>query len=181
MLLMVQSHPQCRRPGLDPCGGNTPWRKSWQPTPVFLSGKSHGQRSLAGYSPRGLKMSDTKTFHLHRNTHFSKLLYLINFLMGNAHNIKSSAIKKAENQNFKILFLTDYILLVLVSSYLPNFSPQISRQWPPLNYISQSFKITTSCFQSFFKIFFPEKQVLFIKINFCFFSFLSISSRNMAY
>ena len=30
-----------------------PWRKKWQPTPVFLPGKSHGQRNLAGYSPWG--------------------------------------------------------------------------------------------------------------------------------
>ena len=32
-----------------------PWRKKWQPAPVFLSGKSHGQRSLVGYSPWGRK------------------------------------------------------------------------------------------------------------------------------
>ena len=31
----------------------------WQPTPVFLPGESHGQRSLAGYSPQGCKESDT--------------------------------------------------------------------------------------------------------------------------
>ena len=36
-----------------------PWRRKWQPTPVFLSGESHGQRSLAGYSPWGHKESDT--------------------------------------------------------------------------------------------------------------------------
>ena len=30
-----------------------PWRREWQPTPVFFPGKSHGQRSLASYSPRG--------------------------------------------------------------------------------------------------------------------------------
>ena len=35
------------------------WRKKWQPTPVFLSGKSYRQRSLAGYSPWGHKESDT--------------------------------------------------------------------------------------------------------------------------
>ena len=35
------------------------WRKKWQPTWVFLSGKSHGQRSLAGYSPWSRKESDT--------------------------------------------------------------------------------------------------------------------------
>ena len=32
-----------------------PWSKKWQPTPVFLPGESHGQRILAGYSPRGRK------------------------------------------------------------------------------------------------------------------------------
>ena len=31
--------------------GKIPWRKKWQPTPVFLLGKSHGQRGLVGYSP----------------------------------------------------------------------------------------------------------------------------------
>ena len=32
-----------------------PWRRKWPPTPVFLPGQSHGQRSLVGYSPRGHK------------------------------------------------------------------------------------------------------------------------------
>ena len=35
------------------------WRRKWQPTPVFLPGKSHGRRSLVGYSPWGRKESDT--------------------------------------------------------------------------------------------------------------------------
>ena len=35
----------------DPRVGKIPWRMKWQPTPVFLPGKSQGQRSLAGYSP----------------------------------------------------------------------------------------------------------------------------------
>ena len=35
-----------------------PWRRKWQPTPVFLPGESHGQRSLAGCSPQGRKESD---------------------------------------------------------------------------------------------------------------------------
>ena len=34
------------------------WRRAWQPTPVFLPGESHGQRSLVGYSPWGCKDSD---------------------------------------------------------------------------------------------------------------------------
>ena len=36
-----------------------PWRRAWQPTPVFLLGEPHGQRSLAGCSPGGHKESDT--------------------------------------------------------------------------------------------------------------------------
>jgi len=34
------------------------WKRSWQPIPVFLPGKSHGQRSLVGYSPWGCKEWD---------------------------------------------------------------------------------------------------------------------------
>ena len=41
-----------------------PWRRKWQPTPVFLLGKSYGQRSLAGHSTQGCKESD-KTEQLH--------------------------------------------------------------------------------------------------------------------
>ena len=40
-------------------GREDPWRRGRQPTPAFLPGDSHGQRSLAGYSPRGRKESDT--------------------------------------------------------------------------------------------------------------------------
>ena len=47
------------RPGFDPWVGKIPWRRAWQPTPVFLPGESHGQRSLVGYSPWGHKESDT--------------------------------------------------------------------------------------------------------------------------
>ena len=53
---------QCRRHkryGFDPWIRKIPWRRKWQPTPVFLSGESHGQRSLAGYSPWGRTESDT--------------------------------------------------------------------------------------------------------------------------
>ena len=46
---------QCRRPGFDPWVGNIPWRKKWQPTPTLLPGKSHGQRSLVGFSSWGCK------------------------------------------------------------------------------------------------------------------------------
>ena len=42
------------------------WRRQWQPTPVLLPGKSHGRRSLVGYSPWGCKESDTtERLHFH--------------------------------------------------------------------------------------------------------------------
>ena len=44
--------------GFDPWVGKIPWRRKWQPTSVFLPGESHGQRSLASYSPWGHKESD---------------------------------------------------------------------------------------------------------------------------
>ena len=46
---------QCRKCGFDPWVEKIPWRRKWQPTLVFLSGKFHGQSSLAGYSPWGHK------------------------------------------------------------------------------------------------------------------------------
>ena len=55
---------QCRRHGFDPWVGKIPWRRKWQPTPVFLPGESHGRRGLAGYSPWGRKESDmTERLH----------------------------------------------------------------------------------------------------------------------
>ena len=52
-------HLRCRRPGFDPWVRKIPWRREWLPTPVFLPGESHGQRSVEGYSPPGHKKSDT--------------------------------------------------------------------------------------------------------------------------
>ena len=48
-----------RDAGSIPGCGRFPEEKKWQPTPVFLPGKSHGQRSLVGYSPWGCKASVT--------------------------------------------------------------------------------------------------------------------------
>ena len=49
---------QCRRHQFDPWVGTVPWRRKWQTASVFLPGKSHGQRSLVGYSSWGRKESD---------------------------------------------------------------------------------------------------------------------------
>ena len=51
---MVKSiYLQCGRPRFNPWVGKISWRRKWQPTPVFLPGKSHGRRNMVGYSPWG--------------------------------------------------------------------------------------------------------------------------------
>ena len=55
---IVQKLQQARkdwRPGFDSWVGKIPWRRKWQPIPVYFPGESYGQRSLAGYSPWGCK------------------------------------------------------------------------------------------------------------------------------
>ena len=42
---------QCKRHKFDPWAGKIPWRRKWQPTPVFLPGQFQGQRNLGSYSP----------------------------------------------------------------------------------------------------------------------------------
>ena len=60
---------RCRRRGFNPGVGKIPWRRAQQPTPVFLPGEPHGQRSLASYSPQNCKESDMTEVTQH--THIS--------------------------------------------------------------------------------------------------------------
>ena len=56
----------CKRPkrhGFSLWVGKIPWRRAWQPTPVFLPGESYGQRSLVDYCPWGHKESDMTECH----------------------------------------------------------------------------------------------------------------------
>ena len=64
-------------PGLIPGSGRSTGEEKWQPTPVFLPGKSHGQRSLVGYSPCGQKESD-----ITERLHFTSLSLFIGLCLG---------------------------------------------------------------------------------------------------
>ena len=75
---------QCRRhERFDPSVRKIPWKKAWQPTPVFLPGESHGQRSLMGYSPKGCKeLGITEvTEHILCIRHWVKHLYQHHFIL----------------------------------------------------------------------------------------------------
>ena len=63
---------RCKRREFDPWVRKIPWKKKWQPTPVFLSGEFHGQRSLVGYSLWGRKESNT-TAHTHTRENIEPL------------------------------------------------------------------------------------------------------------
>ena len=58
MVQLVKNLPVMRETGFDPWVRKIPWSRKWQPTPVFLPGEFHGQRSLKGYSPWSLEESD---------------------------------------------------------------------------------------------------------------------------
>ena len=89
---------QCRRPkrlGFDSWVGKIPWSRKWQPTLVSLPGKSHGQRSLVGYSPWSCRVrhdwSDSAQHTLERE----KILgFLGEFWLHSALNLGSSAFRE---------------------------------------------------------------------------------------
>ena len=58
MTKLKDNFSKCRGHQFSPWVGKIPWRRKWQPTPEFLPGKSHGQKSLASYNPYGHKELD---------------------------------------------------------------------------------------------------------------------------
>ena len=59
MAQAVKNLPAMQEIWVKSLGQEDPLEKGWQPTPVFLPGEFHGQKSLVGYSPQGHKESDT--------------------------------------------------------------------------------------------------------------------------
>ena len=102
---------QCGRHGFNPWVGKIPWRRKWEPTPVFLLGKSHVQRSLRGYSPWGCKRvgHDLTTEH-------TRTLY-------NSYHSGKAVLELARHISLvKALSLQPTIELLLSSAMLPLFS-----------------------------------------------------------
>ena len=66
---MVKNLPAMWETQIRSLGWEDPWRRQWQPAPIFVPGEFHGQRSLAGYSPWGRKESDATEWLTH--THWT--------------------------------------------------------------------------------------------------------------
>ena len=74
----------CRRRRFDAWVAKIPWRRKWQPTPVFLSRESHGQRSLGDYGPWGLRVRHNwATEHTYTYIYIHITFYII--LVLNTH------------------------------------------------------------------------------------------------
>ena len=71
MVKNLPANADVERHRFEPWARRIPWRRAWQPTPVFLPRESHGQRSLAGSSPWGCRESDMTEATW--NTLFSKI------------------------------------------------------------------------------------------------------------
>ena len=52
---IIKNHLQCGRPGFVPWVGKIPWRRAWQPTPVFLPGESPWTEEPGGLQSMGLQ------------------------------------------------------------------------------------------------------------------------------
>ena len=83
----MRIHRQCRRPRFYPWDGKIPWWRKWLLTPVFLPGKSNGQRRLVGYS-QSSKESDT-----------SERLTLSHFHLPNLGKLKKKLKTKTKEGN----------------------------------------------------------------------------------
>ena len=104
----------CLWSGFNPWVRKILWRRKWQPTPVFLTGKFHGQRSPAGCSPWGCKESDV-TF-----TFFQPALLPSSW--GTWDNISASQVPHSKNGDDK------YILHRVVRMMSKNFDKQCPQQ-----------------------------------------------------
>ena len=68
--------------------GKIPWRRKQQPTPVFLAGKSHGQRSLEGYSPWG-----HKEYNMTEQLHFLSFDIILQASRNNDSSLVAQVVK----------------------------------------------------------------------------------------
>ena len=79
-----ESAPQCKRCGFNPWVRKIPWRRKWQPTPVFLPGKSHRKRYLVCYSPWSHKDLDmTEPTHTHTHLIFKTFWNPVSLYLSN--------------------------------------------------------------------------------------------------
>ena len=106
-----------------------PWRRAWQPTPVFWTGESHGQRNLVGYSPCVCKQSDITEQLSTALLHFFLLLQILCFFL------LFTSVTFIPPPFFFLIFLEHIAFCITLYPNLPPFPPLLSLivGWP-INY-----------------------------------------------
>ena len=106
-------HCQCGRCRFNPWVRKSLWSRKWQPTLVFLPGKFHWQRSLAGYSPRGCKELDWTTEHITPNMGYVRSMWSTILGVGNIKRYLSLPSswehRAATEKNLGKVYITGYI------------------------------------------------------------------------
>ena len=112
-----------RRHGFNPWVRKTPLRRKWQPASLFLSGKSHGQRSLVGYSPWSHRVRHDWA-HTHNCVYWNTFQRLIYVLQTDC--IFFSPSYTINRLSFAICFIHSNVYMsILVSQFIP-LSPLVS-------------------------------------------------------
>ena len=109
-----------------------PWRRKWQPTPVFLPWKFHGQRSLVGWSPCGLKELGTTerltTHTLHQNiSNVLKILELVKIL--EREKKRESALSNLRTNSFSNLMNKKKEASIHIEFFCWNYTPGWPKNW----------------------------------------------------
>ena len=130
------------RCGFDPSVRKIPWRQKWQPTPVFLPGESHGQRSLAGYSPWGCKESDmTEWLPLSLShsqslqcTHEAEVDVFLEFPCFLYDPMNVANLLSGSSDFFKpSLYIWKFLVHILLKPNLENFQRYLASMWNECN------------------------------------------------
>ena len=98
--------------------GKIPWRRAWQPTPVSLHGESHGQRSLAGYSPWVHKESDTTEATEHKHIHLSIYIHIFMSVIVYMFTDTYTHIHTHTQSFSSRLIYTSVLIVVFISCFL---------------------------------------------------------------
>ena len=122
---------QCRKPRVNPWVGKILWRMKWRPTPVLLPGKSHGQRSVVGYSPWGHKELDmTERLHFHFSCHEKyNAVMLSYFSCHEKYNaLMLSSLYQGDWENLDLTGIRKFILAehILLVKFLKTVSESVS-------------------------------------------------------
>ena len=116
---------RCGRSRFNPWVGKIPWRREWQPTPVFLPGESHGQRSLEGYSLCGHAWTTNTHAHIHTHAHTYTFLLphslckfpvlKVSDKMSCLQKSPSPALHSQSSFSFALIALSQFLVLCVVA------------------------------------------------------------------